>query len=356
MGIRQYLAATLMFSMITWLAAQSAPVPGYDYHIPANAVSPITLGMGGINLTNSADYFSSYDNPALLADNVSTAFATSFRLKNDDYMTFAEAMNASNLLKPKQFMYFTLITKSAAWSYQPVSSIHISEFYNPPGSSVKHRRYFDYQLDKLQVSFAAKDEKYASLSGGFNLKYLTGRLIKLEEKFTNPTTTVTLAPLVDDKVKGVSGDLGLTMASDKYTVGFCVYDLYSRLWWENFDAKSLQRRTAIGFQYKVDDNFSLMASTQGKISKYPGTTYHFGLIKNWTWGSEGNGMDKQETTQNLVVRAGLFSKDFNGTENINFTLGSGYNYNMFRVDFALTNNGMELKDSQYLFSVGLGIQ
>jgi hypothetical protein len=93
----------------------------------------------------------------------------------------------------------------------------------------------------------------------------------------------------------------------------------------------------------------------GKVSSSPATTYHFGLIKTWTWNSESATTSKT-IEQNLVLRAGLFSKDFNGTENINYTLGSGYNYNMFRVDFALTNGGMRLKESQYLFSVGVGIQ
>ncbi len=339
---------------ITGILAQVQPLPvqSYDYHIPANNISPITLGMGGINLTHSTDILASYDNPALLANNSTTAFATTFRLKNTEDMLFSEIIQASNLLKDKQFMYYTLVTKNAAWSYHPVASTHISRLYNI--YDTQYSEYYDYQLDKLQLSIAAKDEKYTKLAGGLNIKYLTGRLVYLKQRRISSNSWVTEGALIDDKVKGISGDIGFSWVEDKYTWGACLYDVLSRLWWENYDSKSLQRRAAIGFQYNVP-NLALLASIQSKVSNSPETTYHFGLVRNFSWKRE-SAENNKTIEQNLVIRTGLFSKDFNGTENINYTLGSGYNYNMFRVDFALTNVGMRLKDSQYLFSVGIGIQ
>ncbi len=343
------LSVVLFFAACAFLTAQSIPslpVQEYDYHIPANIVSPITLGMGGVNVTNGADYFSSYDNPALLADNEGTAIATSFLLKNKEDMSFTDLMQSSNLLKDKQFMYYTLIAKSSAWTYQPVSSVHVSEIN---GTSSK---YYDYQLDKLELSIAAKDENYTHLAGGLSLKYLTGRLVYLQERLSG--SNMIREKFIDNKVKGVSGDIGFTWQEDKVVLGLCAYDFLSRLWWESYDSKSLQRRAAMGIQYNMD-NLALMGSVQGKLAKTSETTYHFGLIKNWTW-TQDSGPNGKPVEQNLIIRSGLFSKDFNGTKNINYTLGSGYNYNMFRVDFALTNDGMQLKDSQYLFSIGVGIQ
>jgi hypothetical protein len=327
----------------------SLPLQHYDYHIPENVVSPITLGMGGINLTNAADYFTSYDNPALLAENRGSAFATSFRLAKSGSMAFTDLMSASNLLKDKQFMYYTLITKNAAWSYHPVASINQSLYQNVAG--INYAEYYDYQLDKLQLSLAATDQKFSGLAGGLNLKYLTGRLVYLKERLSGGN--LIRESFIDNKVKGVSGDLGLTWTQNNFIWGACFYDLLSRLWWEDYSSKSLQKRAALGFQY-LSDNLSLLASLQGKISSSPGTTYHFGLIKNWTWQAKTS--SNQTVEQNLVIRAGLYSKDFNGTDNISYTLGSGYNYNMFRIDFAMTNTGMQLRDSQYLFSVGVGIK
>ncbi|TFG89330.1 MAG: hypothetical protein E4H16_03785, partial [Candidatus Atribacteria bacterium] len=327
-------AVILLLSVTFCLRAQTLPalpITEFDYHIPANTISAIALGMGGVNLTNAADYFSSYDNPALLAENTNTAFATSFRLKNAENLSYSELISVSNLLKDKQFMYYTLITKSAAWSYHPVSSTHISEIYVNDG--ITYSEYYDYQLDKLQMSIAAKDDKYAGFAGGLNIKYLTGRLVYLKQRRSG-ISWINIDSLIDDKVKGVSGDLGLTWTEDKYVWGACFYDVLSRLWWENYDSKSLQRRAALGFQYN-SESYALMASVLGKLSNSPETTYHFGMVKNWTWKSSA--ASGKTVEQNLIVRAGLYSKDFNGTENISYTLGSGYNFNMFRIDFAMTN-------------------
>lgn len=331
---------------IACLGSQNLPIQEFDYHIPENTISAITLGMGGLNLTNAADYYTSYDNPALLATNTGTAFAASFRLKGKNDLSFAEMMQVSNLLRDKQFMYYTLITKNAAWSYHPVASTNVSQLTST------HSEYYDYQLDKLQLSLAAKDEKFDKLAAGMNIKYLTGRLVYLKER--RAYNTLIREEFIDNKVKGVSGDLGFTWEEDNYIWGACVYDILSGLWWEDFGTKSLQRRAALGFQYNME-NLALLASLQGKIASSPETTYHFGLVRNWTWKTESFRSGKHNE-QNLVIRAGLFSKDFNGTQNINYTLGSGYNYNMFRIDFALTNAGMRLRDSRYLFSVGVGIQ
>jgi hypothetical protein len=327
-------------------------VQEYDYHTPANIISPITMGMGGINLTNAGDYFAANDNPALLADNTGSAAATSFIIKQDAPATFAQLMNANNLLKDKQFMYYSVITKQAAWSYQPMASVHISEFTST-GSNT-YREYFDYQIDKLQLSLAGKDDEFTKLAGGVNLKYLTGRLVKLTERYEYGDW-VTQGSLIDDKVKGVSGDIGLTWQEGDFIWGSCIYDIYSRLWWENYESESLKRRIATGFQYNMD-NLALLGGIQGRVAKYPETTYHLGLLRSFTWGAESSVTDTQVAQQNLLIRAGLYSKDFNGTQNISYTLGSGYNYNMFRIDFSLTNSGMQLKDSQYLFSVGVGLQ
>ena len=123
------LFAVLLLVLSAILAADelpSLPLQDYDYHIMDNILSPITLGMGGLNLTNAADYFTSYDNPALLAGNQGTAFGTSFRLTDEEDFTFADAVSASNLLKSKQFMYYTLIANNSAWSYHPTASTHVS--------------------------------------------------------------------------------------------------------------------------------------------------------------------------------------------------------------------------------------
>lgn len=330
------------------LAAQAPlPIISYDYALPGNNVSPISIGMGALNVTNAGDFYASYSNPALLGYNQYSAFVTSFRLARNDELSFWEAASVSNALRDKQFKYFSLLTKKAAFSYQPVARLHISEITANGDSS----RYHDYQLDKVQVSFAVTDESWQNLSAGMNLKYLSGRLVYLREHRVG--VSLVRDAFIDDKVKGFSFDLGATLQSGAFTYGVTAYDLFSRLYWENYDSKRITSRMAIGAQYG-GETMILSAGVQGKLSKATDTTYHFGFQNAWDLGSSVS-LSGEQTTQSLILRLGLYSHDFYGTSNINYTFGTGYNYNIFRFDFSLNNQGMKLKDSEYLFSLGVGL-
>jgi hypothetical protein len=331
------------------LAAQqpALPITSFDYALPEHNVSPICVGMGALNVTNAGDLYASYSNPALLGANEYSAFVTSFRLARNDELSFWKATQISNALRAKQFKYFSLLTKKAAFSYQPVSRLHISEFTANGDSS----RYHDYQLDKVQVSFAVKDDAWENISLGLNLKYLSGRLVYLREHRVG--SSLIRDAFIDDKVKGFSADLGATLDYGNTRFGLTAYDFFSRLYWENYSSKRITGRMAFGAQYRTD-SMILTAGLQGKISKSTDTTYHFGFQNSWDLGSS-DAVSGEEIAQALVLRLGLYSHDFYGTSNINYTMGTGYNYNIFRFDFSLNNKGMRLKDSEYLFSLGVGL-
>jgi hypothetical protein len=322
------------------LAQPALPITTFDYALPQNNVSPVSIGMGALNVTNDGDFFGNYSNPALIGANQYNALLTSFRVNGSEDMDFWEATQISNALKAKQFKYFTLLTKQAAWTYQPVASVHLVDPLVGGGY-----RYYDYQLDKVQVTLAAKDESWQPVGFGINLKYLAGRLVYLQSNNS--------ATFIDDKVKGFSTDIGVTLETGNLTFGLVAYDLFSRLYWENYSSKPIQARTAFGVQYGTE-TMILSAGLQGKMSKSTDTTYHFGF--QYLWGWDNSSSDTEEAvSQGIVLRLGLYSHDFYGTNNINYTFGTGYNYNVFRFDFSLNNQGMKLKDSEYLFSLGVGL-
>jgi len=322
------------------------PITSYDYAIPENNVSPIAMGVGAINVSNSDDPFAAYSNPALLASNELSSFSTSFRLTNPDDISFWETVNISNSLKNKQFKYFVLNTKQASFGYQPVAGVHISEI-NADGSS----KYYDYQLDKVQISLSGKDKKYDKLGAGLSIKYLSGRLVYLAEHRVG--NTLVRDTFIDDKVKGISTDLGFTYTQGNYTYAGCAYDLLSRLWWENYDSVSIQRRLSMGMG--LDSGSSHWnAGVQSKISREPETTYHLGYGYTWNF-SQSTPTAQNSSRQTMDLRLGLYSKDFYGTDNINYTFGGGYYYKNIRFDFSLNNKGMKMSDSEYLFALSLGI-
>ena len=332
---------------VSLLWAQKLPITEYDYATAENNVSPIAIGVGGMNLTLANDPYCSYSNPALLAHMNHAQLFTSFRLKSDKPMSFLEVSSISNALKSKQFKYFGLSTKQMGFVYQPMSRINISEI-----TSDDHNLYYDYALDKVQLSIAASDEKYASFSGGLSFKYLSGRLVYLKERRPTATTFVR-EEFIDNKVKGFSTDLGFLWQRGDFRFGAVGYDLLSRLYWESYPSRSISPRLAFSTTY-VKDNLAMNIGVMGKLRKQTDSTIHLGLQNNWNWG-QGRTSSGAMVQHNIPLRIGIYSKDFYGTNNMNFTFGSGYSYNMLLFDFSINSPGLKLRDSEYLFSIGVGL-
>lgn len=341
----RFLLFCTLFSLS--LAAQSPlPIDTYDYGVPENNVSAIAIGMGGINLTNPDDPFASYGNPALLAHNEDTMIYLSYRLADNENLSFWEAASVSNFLSEKQFKYFTLVSKQAAFSYQPMASINLSSFDTQTNKTL----YYDYKLDKIQMSLAMKDKNWPALTAGLNLKYITGRLVYLVEH--REGSQFVREHFIDDKIKGASSDIGLTLRTGDVYYGLTLYDVLSRLWWENYDAVSIQRRIGTAVQYGSGASKTFFG-IQSKIAKSPETTYHLGYSYAQNWDSK-DFISDDNLQQGMDLRIGFYSHDFYGADNINLTLGAGYHYQMFRFDFSLNTKGLKISDSEFLFSMGLG--
>ncbi|MDD4686555.1 MAG: hypothetical protein PHH38_00520 [Candidatus Cloacimonetes bacterium] len=343
----KYILVLLMsIGLISLYGLSPLPIGSYDYATIENNVSAIALGLGGINVTDPGDPFASYGNPALLANNQSTMLYLAYRLADEEEHGFWETVNVSNFLNEKQFKYFTLVAKQFAISYQPMASINISEFNAERNQSL----YYDYKLDKIQMSIGITDNSWPNITAGLNLKYLSGRLVYLAEHLEG--NQMIREHFIDDKVKGFSTDLGFSYETGDAVFGLSAYDLVSRLWWENYPAATIQRRIAAGVQYGKDASKTSIG-VQSKISSKPETTYHLGYNYNMNWDTNSLS-NNQSVEQGLDIRIGTYSKDFYGADNINFTLGSGYYYQMFRFDFSLNTKGMKLADSEFLFSLGMG--
>jgi hypothetical protein len=346
----RYLFLALMTLGVLALGAQNQlsplPITSYDYAIPENNVSAIALGMGGMNVTDPLDPFASYGNPALLAKNESTLLYLAYRMADDEKLSFWESVNVSNFLSEKQFKYFTLAAKQVALSYQPMAAINISEYDTSTGQSM----YYDYKLDKVQLSVGISDNNWPNINAGLNMKYISGRLVYLVEH--RQGSQFIRDHFIDDKVKGFSTDLGLVYRAGDTVFGLTAYDILSRLWWENYPAKSIQRRIATGVQYGSGASKTSFG-VQSKISSDPETTYHMGYSYRVNWDTSSLSSD-EVVSQGMDLRAGLYSRDFYGADNINLTLGSGYNYQMFRFDFSLNTKGLKLSDSEFLFALGVG--
>lgn len=345
--MKYILTLGFIFLGLTLFATEALPINSFDYALPENNVSAFALGMGGLNVTNALDPYSSYGNPALLAVNQATNLFVAYRLSDQKKHSINEIISVSNVLKANQFKYISLQAGQFAFSYQPMASVNISEYNVDTEKSL----YYDYKLDKLQFSAGITDAKLPNTTAGLNVKYLSGRLVYLAEHLEN--SHFVRDRFIDDKVKGFSTDIGLHQRAGEAEFGLSLYDVFSKLWWENYPSDSIQRRVATGVEYGLGSSKTSFG-VQSKISKKPETTYHFG----YSWGmskSSGGFGNTDPTMQGMDLRIGAYSKDFYGADNINLTLGGGYYYKTFRFDFSLNSRGLKLADSELLFSLGLGM-
>ncbi len=321
-------------------ALNAFPIERFDYHTPDHNPSPLVTAMGGLNLTDTSDYYISYDNPALLAYNKTTSVAASFSIVRNDEFAPYQLMQIGSLLRNNQFSAIVINSSTGAMMYQAVSNIHINESLNTSGDKI----YYDYTLQKAQISFGGTSDKDKNFAAGLTVKYLHGRLVYLSRNDINLTFT----DFNDDKVKGISTDLGFAYKTESTSYGLAFYDILNGLFWQTESSKTLTRRGALGIQVGQED-IKILSGAMMTFEKDPITTYHLGIVKDVQVG--GTPQEKQM----LGFRAGVYSDNFSQQDKIYYSVGSGYYYKTFRIDFSIVGPNFKVEQCNYLISVSLSM-
>lgn len=333
---RAKLLVGLFFTFLV-LNLSSYPNIDYDWQIPIRNVSPIGIAFGGVNQVYAEDFGIANENPALLALRTGTYFSTTFRNNRMNDSNLSEVLNPKNLLGSKQFTYFTISMPKFAASYQPI--VNETEKYEDN----LQKTYHDLYMNSYILSFAAQDEDYTKLTLGFNLKLIDGR--QVYHKHLKEDNQLILDEFIDDSVTGYSTDLGLTYNHHTILVGLTLKDIFSGLYWDDRDNNHLRQRFSLGAGF-FNENSTFQVATQGRLNKSEEQTYHVGYGYSLNYGNA--------TSQSLGFKAGMFSDKFDEMDNINYTLGLGYNISMLRVDISLISAGFTLDNTDYLFSVTVG--
>ncbi len=311
----------------------SFPIRNYDYHIPQNNVSPITAALGGMNVCNINDPGIIYYNPAILIDIKKNAMTLdlSFDPKHDD--TFSSILNESNLIEESKINYFSIVTPKGGFSYIPLANFDQKE----ETADASIRKYQSYYLNAFILAFA---DRRAALDFGINLKFLQGRLVYLEEERADSLWHT--KDFIDDSAIGFSCDLGFYRRVNNFAFGLSLYDVFSKLFWEDSSNKEMKRRYAFGTQLE-SENGIISSGVSGRLDKNFKRIYHFGYQQNLRYNK-------------LIIpfRIGIFSETFDHAENIFFSLGTGMRVSEnFSIDVSFTNNDTQIDNSKYLISFTL---
>jgi len=332
--MKRLLLAIIMINIL--LGLQAFPIKSFDYRLPDKQISAFAASMGGLNLTNILDLNMAYQNPALLGLNEKSGASISYRIPYDQDASFVQLLKTSNLLRSKQFVNATIVTKTAAISYQPWAEIHESTLNGQDST----RQYHDYNLTCVQISAGSKSERNQNFAMGLSAKYLTGRLVYIEEQLHESQYQRT--DFIDSGVRGFSMDFAAYYKTDNFRYGIAAYDLISHLYWDGYKDHSLQPRAAAGIDF-TSNSYLVAIGADGKLDKEPSLLYHVGAQK-----------DSFLNIESLALRVGAYSEDFKTDDSTHFTFGLGYMWKLLNIDVSMDNLGLTIKNSDYLLSVSTG--
>lgn len=137
-------------------------------------------------------------------------------------------------------------------------------------------------------------------------------------------------------------------ADQSTSYGLAFYDILNGLFWQTESSKTLTRRGALGIQVGQED-IKILSGAMMTFEKDPITTYHLGIVKDVQVG--GTPQEKQM----LGFRAGVYSDNFSQQDKIYYSVGSGYYYKTFRIDFSIVGPNFKVEQCNYLISVSLSM-
>lgn len=325
----------IFFTFLSFAVLSAFPNQDYDFHLPTSGLSPYEAAAGGINLTDNNNQFATYSNPALLKTLTQTTFALSFSVPPRK-KSFTEMLKTNPLLEKSVFRGVNVQTRQAGFYYQIMADEHIDK------TTTDYYEYKDFTLKNAGVCFA---DTSSNLNWGIGLKYLNGRMVYLKEMVQDSLSAYN--QFVDSKANGYSFDMGIYRQYGGFHVGFVVYDVYSKLYWE--DQKNAKLRTRGAFSVELrGNNLSLAAGTNSLWNIHEKPFYNQSIRYVTTF------YPSKKNPQSMGFGMGICSKDFKNRRSTLFTYGISYFMSYLRIDVAIQSQGWIANNSQYLFSVALG--
>ncbi len=346
MIIKNKLLLTISIILCTGiLPAQEFPLNNFDYFRVTNGVSPSVTAIGGINLANASYSHSSYYNPALLAFREQSAFSLSVRqylTKNEDIDGFGLPAKNSLEWNSDYIGYLGFEAPNIAASYLSMSAFTTDKKADIGGTD--KRFYSSYFLDAYRLSLADNNN---NLAFGVNLSFLNGRFVYLRER-EDDTGDMINENFVDSRVYGYSLDFGAVVRWEKFSYGLMIPNTVSRMFWNDYPNKSLERRLQMGVQYGDDTSFVTSGFSRRFVWSAK-NVYHSGFQH-----IVGLGMFKGHIFE-MPLRVGAYGHRLRKFKDLSYSIGTGIQYGYFTFDtsFSVTDKNWDKYIITSSISVGL---
>jgi len=320
------------------LTAYAFPINSYDFHLPTNTPSAIEAAMGGLNVTNTSDLFLPITSPTLLRKVKDTTFAFTFATSPKEDATFAEFAQSEPILKDNNVRGFSAQTKNIGLAYHTLAKTQTTF----TDTLLTQRVHKNYSLGAYTLAFA---DSIGTWDWGISGKLFSGQLVYLAQTESADSQWVT-NEFIDTSALGYGFDLGFSTHAGAITYAAMVYDVYSKINWEDNKSGHIRTRMGLGVDYSAE------ASS-------------FGLGVNSPWFFKDNSFYNAYYTHRLsadpktkatksVIRFGTVSKDYKKQDNILFCLGYGDSYKQISFDLGLQSRGIKINQTQVFLTISIG--
>ena len=326
------------------LRAADFPVTYYDYWSPLNGYSPEVSATGGLNLTRPHSTHTAFYNPALLAFRDRTTISASMRYNGEDESHFDSRGipgEGSSSWQRENFSYLGIDSENIGFSYVALASLQMDK--RTVSDETEYANYLDYYLDAYRFSFA---EKTGLLSFGLNLSLINGRVVYLRERLEGDLQLT--EQFVDSRGWGYNLDFGAAVKNGNVSYGLTIPNLLSKVFWEDHENYSFQRRLHAGIQYGEGVNY-IVSGLSRKFDFSSNNTYHLGMQQMISFGMI------RGQYQYLPLRVGVFAEKFNNLKRLGYSLGTGYSFSYFQLDLAYVMHDQQEKRYSALFSLSVGL-
>jgi len=339
--------------LLSGALVSASPISPVLFNGPAPGARSHSLGNAGIALF--ADPFSSFYNPAALC-----YIYASFLLLDFHYEGTPENDTPFNL--PRFFgmtpVYFSAINHAGGITWHPCfrrTDEEVRRFFSSEyGETLFVNTVHEYRGDEFfftmtTLSTETLENPFNTPLFGINIKYYLTQLA--ESEVTRTRTAPVDATSNIDTGNGFGLDIGFAYAGESFVVGIAIKDIFSRVWWSDYDTDVIPVKAGAGISLLLSERF-IFSTDMRYDNWYKRTGIYSGVEVNFLSSKTpktkhipvGEPKQKNYAKQGSIIRLGTKLDDVKQLSDIIYTFGYGYTFSRLAVEIALMGDSEFIKN------------
>lgn len=306
----------------TW--AEEAPTLFNSYDGAVIGGRAIGMGEAFVGVADNADAV--YWNPAGLVKLQGNSVTVGFNIQTATKQDLNEVLS-KDPLKGGKLIYLSFAGGQGGLSWRPLSNFKKSTYSEDLTTNTQSWETKEIRINEFLLSLAVPYTE--KMSVGFNINYLSGNLAVSSKSKTAGVWNEPSANVSSGYGFGV--DLGLLYKLTPFmNLGVMMQNMAAYIYWDDYARDKLPLNLRIGTAFKLTNLLTFAYDFEKRFYPRADETenYHLGL--------------EQLLFEAVVLRVGIYGKDWNKPQETTYTYGLGYFKDNYYLDLALRKNYVNL--------------